>query len=121
VAPGSPPTEAIQSAPEWQDCGRALRAPRTPVGAPDECGSGLAFILFSRQASSESRSGESKTIDGGHRPAMTSNDKAASNSRRDKRDGDERATELCECRDEVIAEHGLRGLKHGQVEHYAGS
>jgi DNA-binding transcriptional regulator YbjK len=37
-----------------------------------------------------------------------------------KRDGDERRRELCDAAIQVLAEHGSRGLTHGQVDRYAG-
>jgi len=37
-----------------------------------------------------------------------------------KRNGDERRRELCDAAIEVLAEHGSRGLTHGQVDRYAG-
>jgi DNA-binding transcriptional regulator YbjK len=36
-----------------------------------------------------------------------------------KRDGDERRRQLCDAAIEVLAEHGSRGLTHGQVDRYA--
>jgi DNA-binding transcriptional regulator YbjK len=36
-----------------------------------------------------------------------------------KRNGDERRRELCDAAIRVLAEHGSRGLTHGQVDHYA--
>lgn len=51
---------------------------------------------------------------------MTGTDKAVSNSPPRKRDGDERRRELCDAAIEVLAEHGSRGLTHGQVDRYAG-
>lgn len=37
-----------------------------------------------------------------------------------KRDGDQRRRELCDAAINVLAEHGSRGLTHGQVDRYAG-
>ena len=37
-----------------------------------------------------------------------------------RRDGDERRRELCDAAIRVLAEHGSRGLTHGQVDRYAG-
>ncbi len=37
-----------------------------------------------------------------------------------KRDGDERRRQLCDAAIQVLAEHGSRGLTHGQVDRYAG-
>jgi DNA-binding transcriptional regulator YbjK len=37
-----------------------------------------------------------------------------------KRNGDERRRELCDAAIRVLAEHGSRGLTHGQVDRYAG-
>ncbi|HWT48839.1 MAG TPA: TetR/AcrR family transcriptional regulator [Mycobacterium sp.] len=37
-----------------------------------------------------------------------------------KRNGDERRRELCDAAIHVLAEHGSRGLTHGQVDRYAG-
>lgn len=37
-----------------------------------------------------------------------------------KRDGDERRRALCDAAIQVLAEHGSRGLTHGQVDRYAG-
>jgi DNA-binding transcriptional regulator YbjK len=37
-----------------------------------------------------------------------------------KRDGDERRRILCDAAIEVLAEHGSRGLTHGQVDRYSG-
>jgi AcrR family transcriptional regulator len=37
-----------------------------------------------------------------------------------KRNGDERRRELCDAAIQVLAEHGSRGLTHGQVDRYAG-
>lgn len=37
-----------------------------------------------------------------------------------KRDGDRRRRELCDAAIDVLAEHGSRGLTHGQVDRYAG-
>jgi AcrR family transcriptional regulator len=36
-----------------------------------------------------------------------------------KRDGDQRRRELCDAAIQVLAEHGSRGLTHGQVDRYA--
>src|SRR5215207_582602 len=36
-----------------------------------------------------------------------------------KRDGDQRRRELCDAAIRVLAEHGSRGLTHGQVDRYA--
>jgi DNA-binding transcriptional regulator YbjK len=51
---------------------------------------------------------------------MTDTNKAVSNSTPRKRDGDERRRELCDAAIKVLAEHGSRGLTHGQVDRYAG-
>ena len=53
-----------------------------------------------------------------HRPALTNADKAVPITPR-KRDGDERRRELCDAAIRVLAEHGSRGLTHGQVDRYA--
>jgi len=37
-----------------------------------------------------------------------------------KRDGDERRRALCDAAIQVLADHGSRGLTHGQVDRYAG-
>jgi AcrR family transcriptional regulator len=37
-----------------------------------------------------------------------------------RRDGDERRRKLCDAAIQVLAEHGSRGLTHGQVDRYAG-
>ena len=58
-------------------------------------------------------------IDGGTVLAMTDTDKAVSNSTPRKRDGDQRRRELCDAAINVLAEHGSRGLTHGQVDRYA--
>jgi len=50
---------------------------------------------------------------------MTDADKAMSISTPRKRDGDERRRELCDAAIRVLAEHGSRGLTHGQVDRYA--
>ncbi|APT12463.1 MULTISPECIES: TetR/AcrR family transcriptional regulator [Mycobacterium avium complex (MAC)] len=44
----------------------------------------------------------------------------AANSRSRRRDGDERRRQLCDAAIRVLAEHGSRGLTHGQVDRYAG-
>jgi AcrR family transcriptional regulator len=49
---------------------------------------------------------------------MTGDDGAMSTPR--KRNGDERRRELCDAAIQVLAEHGSRGLTHGQVDRYAG-
>ncbi|ATA29357.1 TetR family transcriptional regulator [Mycobacterium lepraemurium] len=44
----------------------------------------------------------------------------AADSRSRRRDGDERRRQLCDAAIRVLAEHGSRGLTHGQVDRYAG-
>jgi DNA-binding transcriptional regulator YbjK len=44
----------------------------------------------------------------------------AASSRSRKRNGDERRRELCDAAIQVLAEHGSRGLTHGQVDRCAG-
>ena len=44
----------------------------------------------------------------------------AASSRTRKRNGDERRRELCDAAIQVLAEHGSRGLTHGQVDRCAG-
>jgi DNA-binding transcriptional regulator YbjK len=51
---------------------------------------------------------------------MTNPDTAGSVSTPRKRDGDRRRRELCDAAINVLAEHGSRGLTHGQVDRYAG-
>jgi DNA-binding transcriptional regulator YbjK len=51
---------------------------------------------------------------------MTDTDKVMSISTPRKRNGDERRRELCDAAIKVLAEHGSRGLTHGQVDRYAG-
>lgn len=50
---------------------------------------------------------------------MTDADPAVSNSVPRKRDGDQRRRDLCDAAINVLAEHGSRGLTHGQVDRYA--
>jgi DNA-binding transcriptional regulator YbjK len=51
---------------------------------------------------------------------MTDTHRVMSSSTPRKRDGDERRRELCDAAIQVLAEHGSRGLTHGQVDRYAG-
>jgi DNA-binding transcriptional regulator YbjK len=51
---------------------------------------------------------------------MTDPNTVASISTPRKRDGDRRRRELCDAAINVLAEHGSRGLTHGQVDRYAG-
>jgi DNA-binding transcriptional regulator YbjK len=51
---------------------------------------------------------------------MTDADEVLRSSPPRKRDGDERRRELCDAAINVLAEHGSRGLTHGQVDRYAG-
>ncbi len=55
-----------------------------------------------------------------HRPPLTDADTAMSISTPRKRDGDQRRRELCDAAINVLAEHGSRGLTHGQIDRYAG-
>jgi DNA-binding transcriptional regulator YbjK len=50
---------------------------------------------------------------------MTGADEVVSVSTPRKRDGDQRRRELCDAAINVLAEHGSRGLTHGQVDRYA--
>jgi DNA-binding transcriptional regulator YbjK len=50
---------------------------------------------------------------------MTCADEVESVSTPRKRDGDQRRRELCDAAISVLAEHGSRGLTHGQVDRYA--
>jgi DNA-binding transcriptional regulator YbjK len=50
---------------------------------------------------------------------MTDLDTVMSISTPRKRDGDQRRRELCDAAINVLAEHGSRGLTHGQVDRYA--
>jgi DNA-binding transcriptional regulator YbjK len=50
---------------------------------------------------------------------MTHADTVMSESTPRKRDGDQRRRELCDAAIHVLAEHGSRGLTHGQVDRYA--
>ena len=119
VAPGFTATEAIQSAPQWPELQTAalkrIRGPR--VGAPDDIAALVAFLI-SAGGRVDQRSGDQHRRR--HRPAMTDTDKAVSTSTPRKRDGDERRRELCDAAIKVLAEHGSRGLTHGQVDRYAG-
>lgn len=51
---------------------------------------------------------------------MTDAEAVVPDSPRRKRDGDQRRRELCDAAINVLAEHGSRGLTHGQVDRYAG-
>jgi DNA-binding transcriptional regulator YbjK len=50
---------------------------------------------------------------------MSGADEVVSVSTPRKRDGDQRRRELCDAAINVLAEHGSRGLTHGQVDRYA--
>jgi DNA-binding transcriptional regulator YbjK len=50
---------------------------------------------------------------------MTGADEVVSGATPRRRDGDQRRRELCDAAINVLAEHGSRGLTHGQVDRYA--